>query len=89
MGKERPRFVYRIWNDETREIYIGLAINWRRRYLDHKRRPSVNMRDFINGPHQVECLTEREMISAAEAAAMEQSLIERYRSEGWNVLNVL
>ena len=47
------------------------------------------MRDFINGPHQVECLTEREMISAAEAAAMEQSLIERYRSEGWNVLNVL
>ena len=87
MGKERPRFLYRIWNEETREIYIGLAMKWRRRYREHKSRPSANMRVFINGPHQVECLTECQ-VSAAAAAAMEQSFIERYRSEGWNVLNV-
>lgn len=81
------RYVYRIWREETKEVYVGIACDWRRRYSLHKSVPKASMITFMSQPHEVEPITPLP-IDAKEAAAMECAEIERYRREGWRVLNV-
>lgn len=86
-GNKIRRFVYRLWSDERREVYIGIACNVQRRYSQHKSAPKGAMMAFISAPHRIETVTPSP-ISAADAAKLETTLVERYARQGWTVLNV-
>lgn len=87
-GSRVRRFVYRIWSEATREIYVGLTANPKRRYDMHRSRPRADMRALMEGLHRFEVLTET-AVEFDEAATMERRLIRDYAAAGWRVLNIL
>lgn len=85
-GNRMMRFVYTISRPETKEVYVGLTANPKRRYAVHKSNPKAAMKAFIAGPHFFTTITP-EPIPAADAAEMERSLVGKFQSDGWIVLN--
>lgn len=84
-GNRMMRMVYRLWCDDTRQVYIGLTADFKRRHAWHRTDPR-SPAAILGASHLYEIVT-LHPIPAVEAAKLEGDLIEQYRSEGWTVLN--
>lgn len=84
-GSKHLRCVYRIWNDDRREIYVGLTYDLALRHRDHIRRPARRVQALVCSAHHVEALTG--YIDPQEAARLERAHIAKFQANGWTVLN--
>lgn len=87
VGSRSHRFVYRIWRESDRTVYVGLSHDWKARYVQHRSRSTrqKHLKGLIDGPHEVEPLTD--LLLSKDAARMESEYAAKYRADGWTVLN--
>lgn len=85
-GDHYKRVVYIMRATGTKTVYIGLTFNPSGRHSAHKRRPARNVAAIVNGPHSFKVLTP--LIPTESAQAIERELINRFRTLGWDVVNV-
>lgn len=85
-GDRISRHVYAIEDRNCRLVYVGLAANVTRRYAQHRSAPRPDMVEFMAGTHELIVLTVHPL-KAENAARLEHDTIERYRRDGWTVLN--
>lgn len=84
IGHRYKRALY-IYEFENGSAYIGLTYNYRARHLEHMRRGSV----YEESRKAKFTYIELNVWMAPEIAQKEEErLIEKYISDGWNVLNV-
>lgn len=81
------RFVYVIRAGGTRDVYVGLSCDPKKRYGRHAVKGRAEVRDMLSRPHRFLVVTTR--LAPDAAADYEKRLIARFRDAGWNVINVL
>lgn len=81
------RFVYVIRACDTREVYVGLSCDPKKRYGIHAIKGRAEVRDMLSRPHRFIVVTTR--LAADVAADYEKRLIARFKAAGWDVINVL
>ena len=82
-----PRIIY-VYEFSDKSAYIGLTKNFNIRKASRKYNQRDSVTKYINKTNlvpKIKFLTE--FIPAIEAQNKEQEFIDKYRSEGWNILN--
>jgi len=78
-GNRYRRYVYVIIDNENRRVYVGLTSNIKRRWYDHR----ISGRFDSNFTF----LVISELLPALDASALEITTVEKYRNDGFTVLN--
>lgn len=86
---EIPRLIYAYIFEETKTIYIGLTkeLNLRIKYRKYKGNDIV-MQYINKTKNEPKIIKLTDFIPAEKAQIKEQEFINKYRSEGWNILNI-
>lgn len=82
------RIIYAYIFKETKSIYIGLTKDFKRRHNSRIWHNNDSVMTHINETGlepEIKFLTD--FIPAIDAEKQEQNFIDKYRSEGWNILN--
>ncbi len=89
-GSLYGRFIYVVeFSDNS--VYIGLTCNPKERFNDHKNEKESTVYKYIikTGLEPIFKLITKDFLPPQEASNKEIEIIEKYRSEGWNILNVV
>lgn len=82
-----PRDVYEIWTHDKSAVYVGISVDYEKRFRSHQGSRS-RLRDVIKSGATVRRVAAQ--IDEKEAARLEESLISKYRrTNGIRCLNVL
>lgn len=88
LGDIYNRFIYTI-EFENNSMYIGLTNNLERRNLEHINNSSNKyIKEFINKNILYTFNSDNILYSTSEAIEIECSLIEKFKNNGYNVLNI-
>ena len=79
------RDVYAIQSTTGKSIYVGLSYNYQKRYISHCVNPAKHVISLINSEHVLILL--EKSLEINEAVNKECEYIEKYKIEGWNVVN--
>lgn len=82
-GHRFKRALY-VYEFENGSAYIGLTFDYNKRESEHNRRGPVFKALKI---HKAKLIKLEKWMEASEAALAEQALIEKYRRDGWEILN--
>jgi len=89
MGNKYNRFIYKIIFPKINSIYIGLTYNFNERKNSHIKNSSnknVKYLMSINEEHFWFC--DKDITPENKVGIIEKTLIEDYKNNGWNVLNI-
>lgn len=89
LGSKYKRLIY-VFEFSDKSVYIGLTYNSKQRLLSHLSDTKSQVYKYISAANIQPIFKEiTEYIDVDEASKKEIELIQNYKNEGWNVLNVI
>lgn len=85
LNDKKFRDIYVIRSKCDKYIYVGLSCDVQKRYNHHVSKPAIKVKELLSIPHELEILETH--LPTESAIKKEQEYIEKFKSEGWIVLN--